>query len=478
MSRAKNSEIHWARNSKTDSRPIIKIGIWSIGVVMVLFLIWGSFFQLSSAVITPGTLVSQGRNKLIQHSVGGRVLRIYVTEGERLKAGQIVLELDPTQAQAELSKINSRHASLTALKSRLDAERQGGAGVMTRRVKKMQLRGANDVFSTAGISTNKLGLRGSDGADSGASFKVTKVSAIRDELYESQQEAYLSGRALLTKEVDGLNQKIGTLKRQKAGLEARISAQRELLNLTYNEVQRLRPLVAKGYVARNRVEKQERTLLELRGNVAAMQLDSQSYDNQISEVLTQVEKARIKNSDVASREYARIVAELAEVKDLRGAAHAAVATLVVRSPESGTLTKLSITTTGGVFGGGDVIGEIVPDEAPVLVEARVSPSDIDFVNIGQSADVAITAFNRRLHDTMDGEVVYVSADSQKDDKTGEQYFITRLKFSPDSEKNAEMLDKLQAGMQGEVYIHTGSRTFLTYLSKPLVDSFKRAFRER
>jgi len=122
MSRAKNSEILWARNSKTDSRPIIRTGIWSIGVVMALFLIWGSVFQLASAVITPGTLVSQGRNKLIQHSVGGRVLRIHVVEGERLKAGQMVLELDPTQAHAELSKINSRHASLTALKSRLDAE--------------------------------------------------------------------------------------------------------------------------------------------------------------------------------------------------------------------------------------------------------------------------------------------------------------------------------------------------------------------
>jgi len=241
---------------------------------------------------------------------------------------------------------------------------------------------------------------------------------------------------------------------------------------------RLRPLVANGYVARNRVEKQERTLLEIRGNVAAMQLDAESYDNQISEVETQIDKARIANSNVASREFARIVAELAEVEDLRSAARVGVEALVVRSPESGILTKFSMTTTGGVFGGGDVIGEIVPDKAPVLVEARVAPADIDFVTIGQSADIAITAFNRRLHDTMDGEVVYVSADSQKDEKTGEQYFITRLKFSSASEKNAEMLGKLQAGMQGEVYIHTGSRTFLTYLSQPLIDSFKRAFRER
>jgi len=410
MSRAKNSEILWARNSKTDSRPIIRTGIWSIGVVMALFLIWGSVFQLASAVITPGTLVSQGRNKLIQHSVGGRVLRIHVVEGERLKAGQMVLELDPTQAHAELSKINSRHASLTALKSRLDAERQGGTGAMTMRAKAMhgkvlQLRGAENLFSTAGILVNPLGLRGSDDENSGNAFVIKKASMVLDELYESQQEAYQSGQNLLTKEVDGLNQKIGTLRRQKAGLEARISAQRELLNLTYNEVQRLRPLVANGYVARNRVEKQERTLLEIRGNVAAMQLDAESYDNQISEVETQIDKARIANSNVASREFARIVAELAEVEDLRSAARVGVEALVVRSPESGILTKFSMTTTGGVFGGGDVIGEIVPDKAPVLVEARVAPADIDFVTIGQSADIAITAFNRRLHDTMDGEEI-------------------------------------------------------------------------
>ena len=94
---------------------------------MVVFLLWSILFPLSSsAVVTPGTFVSQGNNKLIQHMAGGQVRKIFVEEGATVFDGQAILELDNTQSQADLTRLQARHASLTALKSRLDAERSGG----------------------------------------------------------------------------------------------------------------------------------------------------------------------------------------------------------------------------------------------------------------------------------------------------------------------------------------------------------------
>ena len=106
------------------------------------------------------------------------------------------------------------------------------------------------------------------------------------------------------------------------------------------------------------------------------------------------------------------------------------------------------------------------------------PGDIDYVQIGQEADIAVTAFNRRVDDMLKGKVVYKSADAAKDEKTNEPYFTVRLELSGEAGKGRSRLGDVQAGMQSEVYIHTGSRTFMSYLVKPMIDSFRRAFREQ
>ena len=159
-----NNEIHWRANAKTDSSSIIRLGFWSVGAVLLLFMVWACFFPLASAVITPGTFISDGRNKLVQHQRGGRVKEIFVREGEVMFAGQPILELDKAQVQASLTQLQARHASLTALKSRLDAERSGGLRKMIAPETKPEafgLRGASP-FRTARPA--RLTLRGGEGA--------------------------------------------------------------------------------------------------------------------------------------------------------------------------------------------------------------------------------------------------------------------------------------------------------------------------
>jgi HlyD family type I secretion membrane fusion protein len=496
VSKPVNNDIHWRANAKTDSGSIIRLGFWSVGAVMIMFLLWACFFPLASAVITPGTFVSDGKNKLVQHQRGGRVKEIFVREGEQMVSGQPILALDETQAQADLTQLAARHASLTALKSRLDAERSGGLRKMIPPVAAptgLTLRGATSLQRQ---EPRGLMLRGREGApviigaDKSPSVPKTELVQMASasseaaldvsnrEFVESQREAYLSGRELLGREIESLNKKVATLQKQKDGVLARVRAQQTMLEMNRREYDRLQPLADQGFVARNRLNERERAVLELEGSVTSLRLDGDGIDNQIEEVRVQIKKARTEYENAAAREYAKIVAELAEISDQLVAAQEGVTGSIVRAPVSGTLSRLLTTTVGGVVGAADLIGEIVPEGAPLVVQARVQPADIDYVRAGQEAEIAVTAFNRRIDDTIQGRVTFKSADAEKDEKSGEPYFTVRLEIIGSEGKGRNRLSDVQAGMQSEIYINTGSRTFLTYLAKPVIDSFKRAFREQ
>ena len=483
-------QIRWQAHAKTDSNSIIRLGFWSVGILMVVFAFWALFFPLSSAVITPGTFASQGKNKLIQHATGGRVQKIFVRDGDMLEQGQPILELDRAQSQAEFTRLQARHASLSALRLRLDAERSGGLRQMVMPPIILENDPTNDDVKTTGATkAQTLSLRG----NGGRSFVVVKAQKTkakqsgegtpalfkgRDELLNSQRDAYLSGQKLLQHEIKSLENKAETLRKQKEGLIVRGQAKQTLLSMAQREFKRLKPLVSAGYVARNRLNDRERTVLELQGAVTALELDVLGVDTQIDEIRILMGKARAQTSDAASKQYTKIIGEMAEISDQLKAARAAVTNSVVRAPVSGTLLKLATSTIGGIVGAGENIGEIVPHGTPLVVQARVLPGDIDYVQIGQQAKIAVTAFNRRIDDTLEGRVVYKSADASQDEKTGDPYFTVRLELLGETGTGRSRIKDVQAGMQSEIYIQTGSRTFMTYLAKPMIDSFRRAFREQ
>lgn len=494
------SDIRWRASANTDSNPIIKVGFWSVGVMMGVFMLWATLFPLSSAIVTPGTLISDGRNKVIQHGTGGRIRELFVTEGQLVSKGQPVLAIDDTQARADLTKLQARYSSLSALKIRLDAERSGGLRGMERARGTPQkglrgtVSGRLDMMPTGsvrptpslrdgfGSSFSLVFGHGSEIEDPPptivAAMGMPPVADPTDELFESQKDAYLSGRKLLSEQIRALKKKAETLSKQRDGLLARVDAQKALLDMATREFERLKPLASKGFVARNRLNERERTVLELTGSVKSLELDVIGIENQIGEVNLQMGKARVESADVAYKEFTKIVGEMAEIKDSLKAARAIVDGSTIRATADGILIRLTANTVGGLVGAGDKIAEIVPEDAPLVVQGRVSPGDIDYVQIGHEADIAVTAFNRRIDDMLKGRVIYKSADAEKDEKTGEPYFAVRLEITGVAGKGRSRLGDLQAGMQSEIYIHTGSRTFMTYLTKPMLDSFRRAFREQ
>ena len=147
------------------------------------------------------------------------------------------------------------------------------------------------------------------------------------------------------------------------------------------------------------------------------------------------------------------------------------------APVSGTVVGRQVHTVGAVIRGGDTIMDVVPSNDGFVVEARIPTRDIDNIYIGQFAEIRFSAFNQRLTDVIDGEVIHVSADSFEDEATGEQYYRARVRVTEEGYTQMNENMQLLSGMPAEVMIRTGERTFASYIAKPINDMLARAIRE-
>ena len=188
----------------------------------------------------------------------------------------------------------------------------------------------------------------------------------------------------------------------------------------------------------------------------------------------QVQKAF--HEEVAT-ELKKVQAESFELQERESATKRTLELTELRAPVSGTITDLKVHTAGGVVGPGEVLMELVPIADRLVIEAKVAPSDLDRVLVGQPAGIKLHAFNSRTTPELNGFVSYVSPDAIVDARTELSYFVVKLDVSR-TELTRLGEQKIQPGMQCDVFIRTGERTFFGYLAQPLTESFDKAWRER
>ena len=146
------------------------------------------------------------------------------------------------------------------------------------------------------------------------------------------------------------------------------------------------------------------------------------------------------------------------------------------SPIDGFAVDLQVFTSGAVIRPGDRLLDVVPDSEKLVIEARVTPTDIDIVHAGLEAQVSLSAFNQRVTPTVEGTVTWVSADRLTDASSGEEYYTARIDLKDQNDPRLNGL-KLLPGMPAEVLIRTGERTLIQYLISPVEQSISRSLRE-
>ena len=414
-----------------------RIGLTIFFLVFGVFGLWSVLAPLDGAAYAPGTVTVKSYKKTVQHLEGGIVADILVRDGDVVEAGQPLLILDDTQSMSSLEIIASQHAALKMREARLIAERDKSDGVVYTQ---------DPTFSETDVEQ--------------------EVTA-QNQIFAARRTANEGRREIL-------KQRVSQLQNQIEGMEA-LRHSKELLAQSYaEELSDTQVLLAQGFSEKTRLRQAERSYAAFSGEAAELTANISSTQVQIGETELQIlqQESDFHNEVVA--ELSEVQTALKDANERLTALRDIVSRTTIVAPDAGVVNGMQVHTIGGVIGPGSPIAEIVPASDELVIEASVSPIDIDRVSVGQEARIRFSTFGSRAP-TFFGEVLSLSADALTNESTGASYYLARIEVIPESQEFGDLA--LLPGMPAEAFINTGARTFLQYLFKPLSNSFARSFNE-
>ncbi|MES2115307.1 MAG: HlyD family type I secretion periplasmic adaptor subunit [Pseudomonadota bacterium] len=427
----------------TDARIYARMG-WLIVLLGVGgFLLWAMLAPLDKGVPLSGTVAKETSRKTVQHPTGGIVKSILVHDGDTVKAGQVLVQMNNVMAGAQVETTRAQYITARAAEARLQAERDGLAKL---------------TFPPT-LQAYKNDPR------------VTAAVALQQQLFESR-------RGALQSELAGMDENVAGMKLQIQGLENvrdSLKAQKAILD---EQLVGMRDLAKDGYVARNRLLDLERTAAQTTGALAENLGSLGRSQRQVMETaLRRSQRMQEFQKDVRSQlgdtqREAEALASRIEGQDFE------LANTDVKAPADGTVVGLSIFTNGGVVAPGAHMMDIVPSADALVVEGQLAVNLIDKVHVGLPVEMMFAAFNTNKTPHIPGIVTQVSADRTVDERTGQPYYKIRAKVSPEGARLIALkkLD-VQSGMPVEMFIKTGERTMMNYLLKPLFDRAKSSMAE-
>jgi len=408
---------------------------------------WAATAKLTGAVIGQSTLVVESSIKKVQHPNGGIVGQIFVKEGSVVKEGDVLIRLDDTVTRSSLASTRSQLDEARALEARLLAERDGAESVtfppeilsrMDEPVVAAAVRGQEKLFQSrrTGRNGQKAQLR-------------ERVIQSQEEIsgFIAQQQSKENEIRLMRDELEGVSQ----LYQQKlVNIQRYTGVQRDQARIDGERGQ----LISRIASARAKISETELQILQL----------EQDF---LTEVLKELRETQ---------------GQIAVLGEKLVTAEDQLKHIDIRAPQSGAVHQLTVHTIGGVVANGEAVMQIVPLADKLIVEAKISPQDIDQVALGSSTTVRIMAGNQRTMTDLFGEVTHVGADLTKDRDQANQsnnqpYYLVRVSL-PEQEVARLKELRLVPGMPAEIFIRTHERTALEYLLKPLNEQVSRAFKER
>jgi len=425
----------------TDIRRSVMVGASVIVLAFGGFGTWAALAPLDSAVVAKGQLTVESTRKTIQHLEGGIVKDILVKDGDAVVPGQVLLRLDDTKARATFDLIQGQYDAALAELCRLRAERDGA-----------------DHIDFASELTGRQDFRAHD-------------------LMAAQQARFDERRKSLQAETTVYDQRIGGLNAEIDGYHRQEQAGQRQVALSERELRGLQELADKGYYPKNRLLAMERDIAKLEGDKGSNQANQARALNSITENRMQVLQIRQQFRETVAKDLETAQNHVADLTDQLTTARDQLARMEVVAPVAGAVQNIRVATHGGVVNPGAELMEIVPTDDRLVIEAQVSPGDIEAVEANQTAEVRFSALKGRNTPVVQANVMTVSADHISDPKTGNSYYAARVEVPKDQ---LARLDgrHIQPGMPVEVLIKGGERTALDYMIKPITDSFATAFKER
>jgi HlyD family secretion protein len=417
-------------------------GVVLVGVLAIGLGGWASTAEISGALIAQGSVVVDSNVKKVQHPTGGVVGEVRAHDGDRVKAGDILVRLDETVTRANLSIVSQGLNELYARKGRLAAERDGADTVAL----------PNELAGN--INDRDL-----------------------NEALSSERKLFELRRAARLGQKDQLQQRVKQLQEQITGLTAQQDAKSKEMTLIDQELQGVRDLWAKNLVQLNRLTSLEREEARLQGERGSLIAAAAEAKGKIAEIQLQILQVDQEFTSDVAKELRETDSKIGEYVERKVTAQDQLRRTEIRAPQDGVVFQSTANTVGGVITAGDPIMLVVPETDSLLVEAKVDPKDIDQVKLGLPVVLRFSAFNLRTTPELNGTVSRIAADTNSDQRTGQSYYLVRVAMTAQEVERLGAV-KLTPGMPVEAFIQTGERTMISYLVKPLHDQLMRSFREK
>lgn len=406
-----------------------------ITLVCVVFT-WAAVTEIDNVVRGSGKTVSEAQNQLVQSSEPGVIRRRYANEGDFVKKGQLLFDIDPVDAKTQLDQIQKRLSNLTVKAVRLKAE-----------VDKV---------------TPEFSQKLVEEAPNSVSTELALYRARLDDL--NTKSAILDQRRI---------QKLNEIQELKIQFKTASNS----LALIRREISTLEPLVQSGLAPETRLISLKRDEEASVGKANTAESGQKRLASGLDEIDEQLKAEKQAYKTSALTDFSQIEGELAELRARIPALESRVERTSVRSPVDGVVNRINYTTSGAYISTGEVLLEIVPTGSALIVETRIDPKDIADIVLGQEVKISLTAYDPSKFGRIDGKVLSVSADALADQQTGQQYYLVDVSIDGALYEDSGEEVVILPGMVASIDVLSGKRTVLDYFWQPISKTKSRAFRE-
>lgn len=399
--------------------------------------VWAMTARLDSAIIGSGSVLVKNDVQNVQHVDGGTLNQILVSTGDRVTAGQPVLVLDAFDLEARIGMLESQLMEAEARAARLAAEREGTEMVLP------------------------------------ASVSAADVDYQR--IIEGERRLLDENRINREVELLALGLQADQLRFDTEALQARQVSLTEELDLVQASYARFEKLQKAGSVEKTRIDEILRDLSRIRGEMGQVNANLARNETRQTEIILERDRMLSMAKSEAHRELRALEPQITDLRQQLNAAREKKDRSVLRAPVDGVVNEVNVSTLGEVIAPGKTLITVVPEKSDLIIEFRISTTDIDAIEPGQKARLRFAAFNQRLTPEIDGIVETIAAAAVMDPQTGMTYYTARAKATGDMSELGSR--GLVPGMPVEVYIPTAERVVMSYILQPVLDQMNRGMRE-
>ncbi len=408
----------------------------SVVTLIGIIIFWSAVTELDHVVRGSGKTISEAQNQFVQAAEPGVLSTRYVREGDFVKKGQLLFDIDPIDAKAVLDQVQKRYQSLTIKSTRLKAEIENQTPDFSQELIEI----APDTVST----------------------ELALYKARIDDL--NTKSAILEQRRI---------QKLNEIQELKIQFDTAMNG----LSLIREEIAAVEPLVKTGLAPTTRLialQREEEATLGKANSAESAQNRIESGLDEIDEQL----KAELQSYITSAlTDLSTVETEMNELKARIPALESRVERTSVRSPVDGVINRLNYVTDEAYINTGDVLLEIVPTGSALIVETKINPKDIADIANGQDVKISLTAYDASRYGRIDGLVESISADAISDQQTGEQYYIVDVSINGSLYEADGTEVTILPGMVAAIDVLSGKRTILDYFWQPIARTKSKALRD-